>query len=208
MRKGITVSGHGEVESVPDLATMTFGVSLVRSHVEEALGAASAAAQRLHSALSDAGVDAADLQTSGFSIGAEYDYSGNRRRLVGFRVQNPVVAKLRDVEALGEVIQAAADAAGDDVQIGGPVFSVDDDAALVVEARDRAWADAAAKAEQLASLAGVGIGDPTVIAETARSRPPVPMPRAAMAEAAAAPPIEAGTMTVGVDLTVTFEIET
>lgn len=207
MKKGITVSGHGEVEAVPDLATMTFGVSLLRSQVDEALAASSSATDQLHATLNAAGVDTADLQTANLSVGPEYDYSGNRRRLVGFRVANSVVARLRDIDAIGEIIQAAADAAGDDVQIGGLVFSVDDDAALVAAARDAAWADAALKAEQLAGLAGVALGSPTVIAETARSRPPGPMPRMAMAEAAVAPPIEAGTMKVAVDLTVTFGIE-
>lgn len=206
MKKGITVLGHEEVEAVPDLVAMTFGVSLLRSQVDEALAAASAATDQLHAALIAAGVDTADLQTTNFSVGAEYDYSGNRRRLVGFRVANSLVAKLRDLDAIGEIIQAAADAAGDDVQIGGLMFSIDDDAALTVAARDAAWADAAAKAEQLADLGGVALKAPLVIAETARTRPPGPMPRMAMVEGAA-PVIEAGTLKVVVDLTVTFGIE-
>jgi uncharacterized protein len=203
---GITVSGHGDVEGPPDLATMSFGVSLVRPRVDEAVAASSTAAEELHRALVAAGVDASDLQTTSYSINPEYDYSGNRRRLLGFRVSNSVVARLRDIEAVGSIIQAAADATGDDVQMGGLAFTVEDDSALVVAARDAAWADAAAKAEQLAALAGVSAGKATAISETSRVRPPMPVLRAAMAESAPAPPIEPGATTVAVDIVVTFTI--
>ena len=82
-REGITVSGHGEVAGVPDQAAMSFGVSLIRSRVADAMADAAVAVDKLLEALAAAGVDSADLQTSAFSTTPEYDYSGNRRRMVG-----------------------------------------------------------------------------------------------------------------------------
>ncbi len=204
---GITVPGRGEVEATPDVATMTFGVSVLRPTVGEAMADATRSADSLHRALGTAGVDDTDRRTSSFSVAPDYDYSGNRRRLVGFRVSNTVTATLRAVESIGAVIQAASDATGDDAHMSGLAFAIDDDAALVRAARDAAWADAEARADQLAGLAGVTRGSPTAITEIPRQGPTVPVLRAMAAEAAPSPPIEAGTLTVAVDITVTFAVE-
>lgn len=208
MTDRIVVPGRGSVEAPPDVATMGFGVSLLRSTVDEAVAAATEGAEALHRALVDHGVAGVDVQTAQYSIAPEYDYPGNKRRLVGYRVANTVTAKLRDLDAMGTVIAAVAAAAGDDVQMNGLAFVVEDEDRYRSAARQAAWADAAARAGELAGLAGRTLGPALEVNESTTFRPPTPVLRtSALAAEAAAPPIEAGTTTVTVDLSVVFAME-
>lgn len=205
---GIAVTGIGEVAGTPDTLTMTFGISVLRDSVSVAVTDSAELTDELISALEANGVAEEDIQTANFSIFPEYDYSGEQQRLVGFRVQNSVVAKIRDIDSAGEVIDAAAAAGGDEVIVSGVSFSIEDDAELVEAARANAWADAEAKAQQLAELSGVTLGEPVAISETI-SAFPSPMFRAEAVEemAVLSTPIEPGQEQVAVTLNVRFAIQ-
>ncbi|HHC08506.1 MAG TPA: DUF541 domain-containing protein, partial [Actinobacteria bacterium] len=155
---GIVVTGTGEAAGTPDTLTVTLGVSVLRGSVNEAITAAAERADALLDALRTAGVADRDLQTANYSIFPEYDYTGETQRLRGYRVTNTVVAKIRDLPRAGEILDAATRVAGDEVVVHGLSFSIEDDSALVVDARAKAFEEARAKAEQLASLAGVELG--------------------------------------------------
>ena len=203
---GISVSGRGEVTGTPDTLSMNFGVSVLRSSVSSAVADAAALADALIDTLKANGVADEDIQTANYSIYPEYDHSGNRRRLTGFRVNNTVVAKIRDIAAAGAIIDEAAAAAGDEVQINGVSFSIEDDSELIVAAREAAWNDARSKAEQLADLSGVTLGKPITISESFTSQPPM-IPFAAFDSVELqATPIEPGQQMVAVNLSVQFAI--
>ena len=78
----------------------------------------------------------------------------------------------------------------------------DVDAAEAV-ARSAAWKRAVSKASQLADQAGLTLGRPLSIEESNPMGPPRPLARMAMAEAL---PIESGSSTVTVALTVRFAL--
>jgi hypothetical protein len=71
----------------------------------------------------------------------------------------------RDIEATGVIIDAVAKAGGDLIRIQGVSFTVDDPSQYYVEARAEAVADAIDKAQQLADLAGIQLGNPFYISE-------------------------------------------
>ena len=203
---GIAVSGAGEVYGTPDTLQMRFGVSVLRPTVDEAVGDAAALADGLISSLESSGVAQEDIQTANYSINPEYDYSGDQRRLVGYRVNNTVVAKIRDLDSAGSVIDATVASVGDEIQVSGVSFSIEDDTELIAAARTAAWDDALAKAEQLATLAGIELGEAVMISESFSSPAPLPVYRdfAAADEAAFETPIEAGQQQVAVTLQVRF----
>jgi hypothetical protein len=151
-------------------------------------------------------VNADDIQTTNYSINPEYDYSGEERRLVGYRVDNTVVAKIRDLDSAGSVIDATVAAVGDEIQVSGVSFSIEDDTELVAAARTAAWDDASAKAQQLATLAGIELGEAVMISESFTNVAPIPVYRDfAVSEAGAIDtPIEAGQQQVAVTLQVRF----
>jgi uncharacterized protein YggE len=203
---GITVSGEGRVTGIPDTLTVTVGVSVLRPSVDQATSDAAAAAERVIAALEGAGVAREDMATANYSVWPEYDYSGERQRITGYRVQNVLTVKVRDLDNAGAAIDAATQAGGDDAIVQGVSLSIDDTTGLVEQARNAAWADAQGKAEQLARLAGQDLGIAVSITEST-STPVVPMPYAiAEAGADARTPILPGTDEVVVTIQVTFSI--
>jgi uncharacterized protein YggE len=205
VQSGIAVTGVGEVFGAPDTLTLTIGVQVTEPTVEEAGEVAAASTAAVIEALVDSGIDSDDIQTQQFTIYPEYDYSSETRELIGFTVTNTVVAKLRDIDEAGSTIDGAVTAGGDAVIVEGVGFSIEDDAERLAEARERAWADAAAKAEQLAELAGVELGAAVQISEGVGSQP---VARAVFDEAAASAPIEAGQVASTVVLNVRFAVKT
>jgi uncharacterized protein YggE len=204
---GITVSGIGEVIGSPDIVDLDAAVSVLANTVEEAVGTAAESARALIAALASGGVAQADISTVDFSIQPEYDYSGNDRRLTGYRVNNTVRARLRDVEGVGAAVDAVSAAGGDHARVNGLTFGIADPAALQASAREAAWNDAAARATQLALLSGRRLGTATSITEVMGS-PVVPvrmMADMAMAKESGTP-IQPGTTTVSVTLQVEFAL--
>jgi hypothetical protein len=207
-RQGITVTGTGSSRGTPDVMVVNLGVSVVADGVGQATSEASQLAADVIAAVRDQGVAQEDIQTSDYSIYPEYDYSGQRERIVGYRVTNMLQVTVRDIDQSGAVIDAATAAGGDASQVGGVSLVIEDDAGLIQQARESAWEDATVKAEQLADLAGVTLGAPISITETTASLPPmIPYADEAAAQDAARTPIEAGRQNVEVTVNVVFSIE-
>jgi uncharacterized protein YggE len=87
-------------------------------------------------------------------------------------------------------------------------FDIDDSADLVTEARDNAYDDAKAKAQQYADLTGRTLGRVEVVSETVRDPEPLYYGAAAAARTsdAGATPVEAGTQTVRVRVTLIWQL--
>jgi hypothetical protein len=205
---GIAVSGRGEVFGTPDTLQMSFGVSVLRPTVKQAVADAAALADELIATLESSGVAGDDIQTANYSIYPEYDYSQDERKLVGYRVSNTVTAKIRDLDSAGSVIDAAVSGVGDEIQVSGVSFSIEDDEDLISAARDAAWDDARSKAQQLADLASLTLGDAAMISESVAATPPRPLYQMSFDESVAESietPIEAGQQQVAVTLQVRFE---
>ncbi|MDH3540056.1 MAG: SIMPL domain-containing protein [Acidimicrobiia bacterium] len=202
---GITVSGEGRVAGAPDTLTLTIGINLERDTVSQATDDAARLASNLIEALKAEGIEESDIQTANYSIYPEYDYRNDSRRLIGYRVSNDMRVKIRDLDRAGEIIDSAGAQGGNEVVIQGLGFSLEDNELLVIAAREAAWQDAQGKAEQLARLAGVTLGVPTMISESFSAPPPTQ--RFAYAEDAAAgasTPIQVGELDVSVTIQVTF----
>ncbi len=205
---GINVSGQGKVTGKPDTLTVSLGVSLLRPTVDAATADAAALATAIINALKGAGVAEDDIQTSNYSIYPEYDYSGTVQRLLGYRVNNQVNVKIRNLETAGATIDAAAAAGGDATVVSSMAFSIEDNSELLQMARTAAWADAEAKAGQLAQLAGLELGSAISITESiSYETPPISYERNLSGAAdAATTPIESGTQDVIINIQVTFRI--
>ena len=174
---GIWVSGQGKVTVIPDVAVLNMGVEAEASTVEQAMDEAAVAMDRVITSLHANGVAENDIKTQWFDIypiseWVDIDYpvkswiEDDYEVLIGYRVTNMVTVKIRDVEATGQIIDAAAKAGGDLIRIHGVSFTVDDTSIYEGQVRAQAIADARAKAQQLASLAGVNLGSPFYISES------------------------------------------
>ena len=206
--QGISVSGTGQASGTPDLALLDLGVSTEGKTVKEARDAAATAMNAVNNAVKGDGVADKDVQTQQFSIEPEYQYPDGKQELVGFRVTNIVEVKVRNLDLTGQIIDDAAKAGGDVVQVQGLTFTIEKPETLRAQARQEAVADARTRAEGLADLAGVKLGKPISVSETTGT-PPIPL-RAAVpmtGGAESTTPIQAGELEVSVTVDVLYAIE-
>lgn len=165
LSRTITVVGEGKVKSKPDIARAQIGVEVMKTSVKEASDANKATLEAVLSALAAQGVAEKDIQTSGFSIFAErYGAEGPLpENQINYRVSNNVSVVIRDLEKVGAVLDAAIEAGANNIY--GIEFGLDNTDAIESEARKAAVADARAKAEELAGLTGVTVGDVVSVSE-------------------------------------------
>ncbi|GAA4970973.1 SIMPL domain-containing protein [Actinoplanes utahensis] len=205
--ESIVVSGEGEVSGTPDTVTATFGVETSAPTVGEALDRANTAATRMRDALVGAGLAKADLQTSNVDINATRD---DDQKITGYTVNQGLTAKSRDLARVGAVISAAVAAGGDAARLNGVAFAIEDDTALLTEARKKAFAEARAKAELYAREAGRPLGRVVRVSEaTDGDETPVYKQHyySGMAAAdSATVPIEPGRQSVSVTVTVEWTL--
>ena len=212
---GIQVNGAGKVELRADVAIIALGVEGYAETVAEARAMAADALAGMLDALRAQGVADEDVQTRHFSIQAEYDWverfggRGSERVLVGYRVDNVVSVKVRDLGRAGAVVDAAAAAGGDATRIDGISFDVEDRAAAEAEARALALRDAIAKADQYAAEAGVTRGRLVHLAETSYASPLFARAESlGVADSFGAPtPIISGSLEVTATVQAVFAIE-
>ncbi len=207
----IHVTGSGSVAGEPDIATLNLGVSVEKLTVAEAREEAARAMTALIDSLIANNIAENDINTQNFSIYPQYDYSEGERKLRGYRVNNTVRAKVRELETLSDVIDDAAEAGGDSIVVNSIQFMIDDTTPLQTQARSLAVINAEAKAQTLADASGVVLGKPVTITEnTYFESPPIQYAaEAAFADdgARTSTPISPGELTITVNVTVTYEIE-
>ena len=209
-QEGIWVTGQGEVTAVPDIATLRLGIEAQEVSVEQAQSKATEAMERVETALTKNGVANKDIQTQHFSIHkvTRWDSEKEQEVVIGYRVTNIVTAKIRDIDKAGIIIDAVAEAGGDFTRIDSIGFSVDDPSAYYDEARQEALADAKAKAEQLAELAGVTLGKPTYISEGTQVPRPIYQPGVAYEEKVESveTPISPGEIEISLSIQIVYAI--
>ena len=207
---GITVGGRATVAGTPDTLRLDLSVVATALTVSDALASANRSAAAVQKSLIENKVQKKDLQTSGLNIQPEYDYSKQGvPRIKGYQVSESVTAKLRDLGRAGDVIGKSVSAGGNAVRVNGISLDLEDTSALVSSARDKAFANAKAKAEQYARAAGRSLGEVISIAEDVTAPSPIPMGYPAAAYAlrdVASVPIEPGSQDVSVNVTVVFAL--
>ncbi|MBS3933997.1 MAG: SIMPL domain-containing protein [Truepera sp.] len=202
--RGITVTGSGTVYGEPDMAVFEVGVNVLNEDLSLATAEADAAMRRMTEALVAAGVAERDIRTVTFNIWREEPW-GQERPKPAFRVMNTVRVTVREVARAGELLSLSLASGANTVN--SIQYTLADPTGLMRQARELAMADALAKAEQLAALAGVALGEVTMISET-----PVGMTlfteRAVMMGAGGPDgvPLAAGELAVTVSLVVNFAI--
>jgi uncharacterized protein YggE len=151
----VQVSGKGEAFGDPDVLTANFAVETTGPTVDDALGRATAAATRMRDTLIRAGVARTDLQTANAGISSTRNDDG---KITGYTVTQGLTAKIRDLPRAGTLLSTTINAGGDAARLNGVAFAIENDAALLTEARKKAFADARQKAELYAGEAGRPLG--------------------------------------------------
>lgn len=160
--ESILVSGTGEVSGEPDTVAVNFAIETGAGTVGDALDRATTAATRMRDALVGAGVKKADLQTSSVDINSTRN---DDDKITGYTVNQGLTAKIRDIPKAGAVISTAVAAGGDAARLNGVTFTIENNTALLIEARKKAFADARGKAQLYAREAGRPLGRVVKVSE-------------------------------------------
>ena len=206
MDKGIWVTGSGTASGSRDECAITVGSEVRRPSAAGALAASAESLEQMRAVLLGSGVPESALATSAVSLSPVYD---EYPTVAGFQAAVQLTATTRDIAAAGELLTSVVEAGGDAARVHDVSFRHSDASGLMGRARDAAWADALARAGQLAALAGRELGEVLAIDETVgRPRPPGPMRMAAMAESdmAGKMSLDAGEGSVVVSLTVGWSL--
>lgn len=214
---GINVSGEGKVTVVPDIAVANLSIEARAATIEAAREQAAKGMDAVMTSLKGNGVDVQDIQTRGLNIHPEWRNKtpGEPPQIVGYIVSHQVSVKVRQMAKVTATVDGAIVAGGNALRMQSIQFSVDDALAATAlkQARDAAVAEAKAKADQLARLAGVSVGRPIQISDHVTGIPGQYLEKtAAMSRGGAAAelvqtPIEPGRTEVRVTVQATYAIE-
>ncbi|MFL6185372.1 MAG: SIMPL domain-containing protein [Actinomycetes bacterium] len=202
----VTVAGAGSATAVPDTALLHLGVEARGSTPVEALDGCRLALDQVLAALDAEGVDPARRTTGGLELHEDWESRQPGQGPVRYLANARLSVRLAQPARAGQVAAVAAAAGGDAARVHGLGFVVGDPAAAATAAREAAWRDAVARAEQYARLSGTTLGRVLRIEEA----PPPPDTRPMRLLAAEAPPgpaTDPGQTTVWAAVTVTWALD-
>lgn len=205
-QRTISVSGSGTVSTVPDEVVLQLGVETMAETASGALSQNNRGMEGVISALTEAGVPTENVQTQTVQLTPQYETpqgetgTAQEPKLVGYVASNIVEARTRDLGAMGELLDQAVQAGANRIQ--GLRFEVSDPGELLDQAREAAWQDAEEKAQQLATLANVELGDVVSISESTTTPRPVGLGSAVER----AVPVQPGAEDIQVDLQVVWSL--
>lgn len=209
----IDITAEAEVRVVPDLATVSASVVTDGATAQAAMAANAKKMAAARDALIAAGVDEADIQTSGLHLNPEYTYDpkepGRPGRIANYKAVNSLDVRFKDLKKTGPTLDALVQAGMN--QISGPGFSVADPDKALDAARKEAVKKAQSRAALYAEALGVKLKRVLSVTETMPGGgvpPPMPMMKMAMAEMAASADtsVAPGQMTLRVGVMLRYEI--
>ncbi len=197
----ISTSGAGEASVTPDRATIYVAVQ-TRAPTASAAGADNARRVRaVMDTLRAIGLAGNEIETASYNVSPEMSYAttgSQPPRVVAYTVTNSLLVRLRRLDDVGRVIDAALAKGAN--EISSLQFSSSKADSVRSIALAAAVADARAQAEAMARAAGGSLGTLIELSTTVPIRP-MPMVQTFAARAAAATPITPGEQTINAMVT-------
>jgi uncharacterized protein YggE len=206
----VMVGGDSKVQAQPDTAILTISVVTQGRRAIDAQQQNATQTDAVVRALKSAAGPGAEVKTSGYSLQPQRIYKeGQPPTITGYEARNSVTVTTGELNKVGNIIDAAAQAGSND--ISGIAFTLRQDR----EARDRALREATREAMSKARVIAEALGGRVVrvveVQEEGFQRP-VPVvyqTDAFMAKTAGATtPIEVGTLEINSRVQLIAEVET
>lgn len=206
----LNVSATGKATAVPDLATVTFGVSSQGATPDEVRISSTQKMNAATAYLKQTGIDDKDIQTTTLNISPRYQYQAGKNAIVGYQADQAVTVIFRKVNVskaqLETCLSNATQYGVNNIQ--GVRFSFSDDESL----KNLATKDAIQKAKQNAALltseAGLRLGRLINIIQNAGDIQVTPMAYNMAAKMASAPVnnVELGSQEVVSNVTLVYAL--
>ncbi|MEZ5744694.1 MAG: SIMPL domain-containing protein [Sphingomonadaceae bacterium] len=141
------------VMSTPDTAQVGAGVSVRAPTAQEALRRNAEQMDRVVKKLREIGIAREDIQTSNFSLNAQYRYNnGTDATFIGYDASNAVNVTLRDMNGIGRALDTLVAAGANNVY--GPNFSLEKDQDAKTTGRKLALTNARSRAMEYTQQSG------------------------------------------------------
>lgn len=203
----VSFSGEGKIFAKPDVAEINLSVLNEEKTVISARDKNTKAMNKIVGILKSNAVAEKDIKTTFYNIYPRYDWVKDKQTLAGYRVEQTVQVKIRDLEKVGKIIDEAVSAGANEV--GQLRFTIDEPEKLKERARDLAIADAKIKAERVAGILGVNLIRVVRFSETGTEPPVMPFYKtmeAGVGGGAESPRIEAGQQEIVSNVSIEWEI--
>ena len=227
----LSLSAEGESRRTPDIAMFSAGVVTQARTAVEAISDNSRRMEAVVAALKRAGIADRDIQTSAINLNPVYSNPDRdaqirarqtgqpyippppdeqARRIIGYEARNTVQVRVRNLANMGRVIDTLVQVGANEVN--GPNFTLEEQDAALNEARVEAVTKGRQRAELYARAAGLRVARILSISEgggyypvrqimvtgaLGAGAPPPPPPPA---------PVEPGELTLGVNVSMQFEL--
>jgi uncharacterized protein len=198
----VTATGTARVRSAPDEAVLSLGVQTEAQEANPAIRDNADRMSEVIQALLDAGISRDDIATTGISLYPNYSSDG--RTVSSYVAQNTIEVTVHDVQAVGEILDAAVRAGANITN--GVTFRLSDENEGRDEALRGAVEDARSKAEVLAEAGGASLGEVVSIQEASSSFPPPIFEERAVAADGATTPIIPPDIETQVSVTVAWAL--
>jgi len=150
----ISVFGIGTVLVRPDIIQMSITLSNVAKTTKAAQEEVSKMVRQAVKILKDANIEDKNINTASLTFSSEYDYSYNRRNLIGQRAQQSITFSIEgisnDAEKATGIIDQLIQING--IELNQVQYSVKDTTEYYVKSRELAYQKAVEKAAQYAEL--------------------------------------------------------
>ncbi|MCG3210842.1 MAG: hypothetical protein FOGNACKC_04477 [Anaerolineae bacterium] len=168
MPRTITVVGEGVVTTRPDIAIVYMGVQVSDPDVKMATQKASEQMEALLTALKNEGIADKDIQTSYYSVYVDRPYTpAGVPGDATYQVSNSVQVTVRKLDSITDLLGVAIENGANN--INNIEFKLADPSKIRSEARTKAVDNAKARAEELAKLNDVAVGQVQRISEVVDS---------------------------------------
>jgi uncharacterized protein YggE len=156
--RNMSVNGTGTVSMTPDIAYIYLGVHSENPSASESVADNNVQTQKVIDALKKLGIDENDIRTTNFSIWPSTQYSPDGLVTgTSYVVDNTVYVTIRDLTKLGDLLDSVISAGANTVN--SIQFDVADKTEALKQARDEAVKSAELQAQELATVAGVTLGE-------------------------------------------------
>ena len=206
----VTVSGTGEVQTVPDRALIIVGAEARNPDLQTAQQEVNRVVERFLALCDELRIPRQQVQSSAANVQAEFDWNNetHQRRMLGYYVSRQLQVDLRELDRLGPLMERAVTAGVS--QVSPPQLGTSRAEALRREALTKAADDARLNADALAKTLGARIGKVRRIAssDVGLQPPPPPVERAMamMKDGGGAETYETGQIKVNAQVTAEFDL--
>lgn len=202
----MSLSGEGKVYAIPDIATVSLGLTIKNKTVSEAQAENTKKINKLHEELKKFNIPKEDISTTQYSVYPNYYWAKDKQILEGYNVHQTLEVKIRDFDIAPKVLELIGKLELN--QVGGLNFIVEDVEKYKQDARIQAVKNVQEKARAIAQEAGVKLGK--IVSFQEDSAPILPIYKSYASEVGGfggdAPVVEGGSREIRIRVEISYEV--